>query len=38
MLGHLAAVCMARAIARAVWEATLDEADALPTFRDALTR
>jgi D-aminopeptidase len=38
MLGHLAAVCMARAIARAVWEATRDETDALPTFRDALTR
>jgi hypothetical protein len=29
---------MARAIARAVWEATRDETDALPTFRDALTR
>ncbi|MFA8384994.1 MAG: P1 family peptidase [Pelagibaca sp.] len=33
MLGHYAAVCMARAIARAVWEATPSDGDALPTFR-----
>jgi D-aminopeptidase len=33
LLGHYAAVCMARAIARAIWEATLSADDALPTFR-----
>jgi D-aminopeptidase len=33
MLGHFASVCMARAIARAIWEATPSDDDALPTFR-----
>lgn len=33
VLGHFAAICMARAIARAVWEATPSDGDALPTFR-----
>lgn len=33
LLGHYAAVCMARAIARAIWEATPSADDALPTFR-----
>ncbi|MGJ8603245.1 MAG: P1 family peptidase [Marivita sp.] len=36
MLGHYAAVCMARAIARAIWEATASDNDALPTFRQEL--
>ena len=36
LLGHYAAVCMARAIARAIWEATPRDDDALPTFRQAL--
>ncbi|WP_439124623.1 P1 family peptidase [Marivita sp.] len=36
MLGHYAAICMARAIARAVWEATPSDDDALPTFRQRL--
>lgn len=36
LLGHFAAVCMARAIARAVWEATPSPGDALPTFRESL--
>lgn len=36
LLGHYAAICMARAIARAVWEATPAEGDALPTFRQTL--
>lgn len=36
LLGHYAAVCMARAIARAIWEATPSDDDALPTFRQAL--
>lgn len=33
LLGHYAAICMARAIARAIWEATPRDGDALPTFR-----
>lgn len=33
LLGHYAAVCMARAIARAIWEATPSDDDPLPTFR-----
>lgn len=33
MLGHYAAICMTRAIARAIWEATPSAGDALPTFR-----
>jgi D-aminopeptidase len=33
MLGHFAAICMSRAIARAVWEASPREGDAVPTFR-----
>ena len=36
LLGHYAAVCMARAIARAIWEATHSDRDALPTFRQSL--
>jgi L-aminopeptidase/D-esterase-like protein len=36
LLGHYAAVCMARAIARAIWEATPSDDDDLPTFRQAL--
>ncbi len=36
LLGHYAAVCMARSIARAIWEATPSDDDALPTFRQAL--
>lgn len=31
-LGHFAAVCLARAIARAVWHATPADGDLLPTF------
>ena len=34
LLGHAAALCLARAIARAVWEATPAEADTLPSFRN----
>ncbi len=33
LLGHAAALCLARAIARAVWLATPAEGDPLPTFR-----
>lgn len=33
LMGHYAAICMARAIARAIWEATPRDDDALPTFR-----
>ena len=33
-LGHFAAVCLARAIARAVWHATPAEGDLLPTFAE----
>lgn len=36
MLGHYAAICMTRAIARAIWEATPSDGDALPTFRQEL--
>lgn len=36
LLGHYAAICMARAIARAIWEATQSADDALPTFRHEL--
>ena len=36
LLGHYAAICMARAIARAIWEATPSDNDALPTFRQTL--
>lgn len=36
LLGHYAATCMARAVARAIWEATPDPGDALPTFRQSL--
>jgi D-aminopeptidase len=36
LLGHFAAICMARAIARAIWEATPADGDALPTFRETL--
>ncbi|QFS84364.1 Peptidase family S58 [Roseivivax sp. THAF40] len=32
-LGHAGAICMARAIARAVWEATPEDGDTLPAFR-----
>lgn len=34
LLGHFAAVCLSRAIARAIWEATPSPGDALATFRD----
>ena len=36
LLGHFAAICMARAIARAIWEATPAAGDALPTLRETL--
>ena len=36
MLGHFASVCMARAIARAIWEATPSADDALPTARQEI--
>lgn len=36
LLGHYAAICVARAVARAIWEATPAEGDALPTFRETL--
>ncbi|MFZ5963449.1 P1 family peptidase [Thalassococcus sp. BH17M4-6] len=36
LLGHAAAVCLARAIARAVWEATPAPGDLLPTLRTDL--
>ena len=36
MLGHYAAICMTRAIARAIWEATPSDGDALPTLRSVL--
>ncbi|MEC3862856.1 P1 family peptidase [Mesobacterium sp. TK19101] len=35
-LGHAASVCLSRAIARAVWEATPAPGDTLPTFRSEL--
>ena len=38
LLGHFAAICMARAIARAVWDATPADGDALTTFRQTLGR
>lgn len=38
LLGHYAAICMARAIARAIWEATPAEHDALPTFQEEIGR
>lgn len=34
LLGHAAALCLARAIARAVWEARPAPGDTLPSFRD----
>ncbi|GGG82450.1 peptidase T4 [Salipiger pallidus] len=37
-IGHAASVCLARAIARAVWEATPAEGDTLPTLRQELGR
>ncbi|MCC7321395.1 MAG: P1 family peptidase [Rubellimicrobium sp.] len=36
MLGHAAALCMARAIARAVWHASPAPGDPLPTWRESL--
>jgi D-aminopeptidase len=36
MVGHAASVCLARAIARAVWEATPMAGDTLPTLRGEL--
>ncbi|MBY6164026.1 P1 family peptidase [Mameliella alba] len=36
MIGHAASLCLARAIARGVWEARPDPGDTLPTFRDSL--
>lgn len=35
-LGHAAALCLSRAIARAVWEATAQPGDTLPTLRETL--
>jgi D-aminopeptidase len=35
-LGHAASICLARAIARAVWEATPAPGDLLPTLRSEL--
>ncbi|MDU8912711.1 P1 family peptidase [Aestuariicoccus sp. MJ-SS9] len=35
-IGHAASLCLARAIARAVWEATPQEGDLLPTLRGEL--
>ncbi|MFZ7093277.1 P1 family peptidase [Primorskyibacter sp. 2E233] len=37
-IGHAASLCLARAIARAVWEATPAPGDTLPTFRSELGR
>ncbi|MFP7569718.1 P1 family peptidase [Marivita sp. S2033] len=37
LLGHYAAVSLSRAIARAIWEATPSDGDALPTFRNSLS-
>ena len=37
-IGHAASVCLARAIARAVWEATPAPGDTLPTLREELGR
>ncbi|WP_136441851.1 P1 family peptidase [Pacificoceanicola onchidii] len=36
MMGHAASLCLARAISRAVWEATPADGDTLPTLRQAL--
>ncbi|MCL3881356.1 P1 family peptidase [Marivita sp. GX14005] len=36
LLGHNAAICLSRAIARAIWEATPCPGDPLPTFRQTL--
>jgi D-aminopeptidase len=33
---HAASVCLSRAIARSVWEATPADGDTLPTLRDTL--
>ncbi|WP_425101757.1 P1 family peptidase [Tropicibacter sp. S64] len=38
ILGHAASLCLARAIARAVWEATPAPGDTLPTLRQSLGR
>jgi D-aminopeptidase len=35
-IGHAGAICMARAIARAIWEASPEPGDLLPTFRETL--
>ena len=35
-IGHAASLCLARAIARAVWEAVPAPGDLLPTFRGEL--
>lgn len=37
-IGHAASLCLSRAIARAVWEATHAPGDTLPTLRDELGR
>ncbi|MFW2589213.1 P1 family peptidase [Sagittula sp. SSi028] len=37
MLGHAASLCLSRAIARAVWEATPAPNDTLPTLRQTLS-
>lgn len=36
MLGHAASLCLSRAIARALWEATPTPGDTLPTLRETL--
>ena len=38
MLGHAASVCLSRAIARAIWDATPAPGDTLPTLRQTLGR
>ena len=38
LLGHAASICLARAIARAVWEATPMPGDTLPTLQQELGR
>ena len=38
VLGHAAAVCLSRAIARGVYEATSTETDLLPCWRDKYSR
>lgn len=37
LIGHAASLCLARAIARAVWEATPSPGDTLPCFQETLS-